>query len=101
LNAFFREAAMFEIELTPEQEVAAQRIQDVLMAQSAVECRWISRLLASKPNRELFGETEFQVRDAVHRIGARGLDAALEERKKRGTEGRAPAVHAARTTPDL
>jgi hypothetical protein len=66
-----------------------------------VECRWISRLLASKPNRELFGETEFQVRDAVHRIGARGLDAALEERKKRGTKAPASAAQDARETLDL
>jgi hypothetical protein len=46
-------------------------------------------LLASKPNRELLGHTEFQIRDACHRIGACAVDAALEERKKGGTKGRA------------
>ena len=77
---------LFEIELTPEQEAQAQQIEDILKANMTVELRFISRLLASKENRELLGATEFQVRDAVHRIGARGIDAALEERKKGGTK---------------
>ncbi len=78
---------MDEVVLTPEQEAEAERIEDNLKAAAAVEVRWVARLLASKDNRELFGETEFQVRDAVHRIAARGMDAAVAERKKRGTEG--------------
>ncbi len=77
---------MDEFSLTPEQEIEAERIEDILKAGTQVEIRRIARLLASKENRQLFGETEFQVRDIVHRIGARGLDAALAERKKRGTE---------------
>ena len=77
---------MDEVGLTPEQEVEAQRIEDNLKAAAMVEIRRIARLLASKDNRHLFGETEFQVRDAVHRIAARGMDAAVAERKKRGTE---------------
>ena len=80
---------MDEVELTPEQAAEAERIEDILRAQSDVEIRWIARLLASKDNRELLGETEFRIRDAVHRIGARGIDAALAERKKRGTADRA------------
>ena len=76
---------MDEVELTVEQEEEAKRIEDILKAQAAVEIRGIARLLASKCNRELLGETEFRMRDAVHRIGARGIDAALAERKKRGT----------------
>jgi hypothetical protein len=80
---------MDEIKLTPEQEADAQRIEDVVKAGAAAEIRQIARLLASRSNRELFGQTEFQVRDAVHRIGARAMDAALEARKKRGTKDRA------------
>ena len=52
-----------------------------------MEILQIARLLASKSNRELFGATEFRVRDVVHRIGARALEAALEERKKGGIAG--------------
>lgn len=76
---------MWDVDLTPEQEEEAKRIADVMKAGAAVEIERTARLLASKPNRELLGATEFQIRDCMHRIGARGIDAALEERKKRGT----------------
>lgn len=89
-----------DIELTEEQEAEAAYIADVLTASSEVTVKYIARLLASKSNRELFGETEFQIRDAVHRLGAEGMDAALVERKKRGTEDPASSAHAAAKTPD-
>lgn len=87
-----------EIELTEAQEEEAARIEDLLRAKSRLEVRFISRLLASKPDRELLGETEFQIRDAVHRLGAHGVDAALAERKKRGTRGRARSAPRVGTT---
>ena len=89
---------MDELVLTPEQEAEAERIADILKAKSAVEIRYISRLLASKENRELLGRTEFQIRDAVHRLGAAGIDAALAERKKRGTADRAASARTATPT---
>ncbi|MCA9069272.1 MAG: ISKra4 family transposase, partial [Planctomycetaceae bacterium] len=46
------------------------------------EVKTIVRLLASKENHELFGETEFQLRDLLMNWGAQSLDAALEARKK-------------------
>jgi hypothetical protein len=55
------------------------------MAKARAEVRQMARLLASKPNRELLGRTEFQIRDSCHRIAAHALDAALEQRKKGGT----------------
>lgn len=79
---------MSDVVLTPEQEAEAERIFDQAMAQARVELKQAARLVASKKNSELFGETEFALRDAVHRIGARALDAALQERKKRGTKAR-------------
>lgn len=78
---------MEELQLTAEQESEAERILDVVKGAAEVELRQIARLLASKSNRELFGATEFRLRDVVHGIGARALEAALEERKKRGTAG--------------
>lgn len=89
---------MDEIVLTPEQEEEAERIADILRAKSAVEITYISRLLASRQNRELLGATEFQIRDAVHRLGAAGIDAALHERKKRGTADRAASARTATKT---
>jgi hypothetical protein len=89
-----------EIPLSDEQEAEAARIEDILNAKSRVLTRYMARLLASKSNGELFGATEFQIRDAVHRLGAEGFDAALAERKKRGTKDRAQSVRIARRTPD-
>jgi len=74
--------------LNEEQQAEADRIEELLLTQMRSEARLIATLLASKPNRELLGKTEFQIRDACHRIGACAVDAALEERKKRGTKGR-------------
>lgn len=90
---------MVEIELTPEQQAEAERIEDILKAKAAVEIKYVARLLASKADRELLGATEFQVRDAVHRLGAAGVDAALAERKKRGTKDPAGSVCTAAKTP--
>ena len=81
-----------DVPLTEEQEAEAAVIEDILNASSRATVHYIARLLASKSNRELFGETEFQIRDAVHRLGAEGMDAALAERKKRGTRGRASSA---------
>ena len=75
---------MEEIVLTMEQEAEAERILDVVAGAARAEIRQMTRLLASKSNRELFGTTEFQIREIVHGIGARAMEAALEERKKRG-----------------
>lgn len=74
------------IELTAEQEREAEVIADILLAAMRVEAKNIGRLLASKPNSELFGQTEFQMRGMLHALGRRGIDAVLSERKKRGAE---------------
>ena len=84
-----RKAIMEEIKLTAEKEAEMERILDVVKGAAEVQIRELARLLASKPNAELLGATEYLVRDGVHRIGARLLEAALEERKKGGLAGRA------------
>jgi hypothetical protein len=88
------------IELTEEQADEAEKIRDILAAKSAVVVDDMSRLLASRKNQELFGETAFLIRDAVHRLGAEGIDAALAERKKRGTKDRASSVRSVDVTPN-
>jgi hypothetical protein len=80
---------MAELNLTPEQEADAQRLTDLAMARTREELLQMNRLLVSKPDHQLLGETEFAIRDRVHKIGAQVLETALEERKKRGTKGRA------------
>ena len=80
---------MAELILTPEQEADAQRLADLIAQKTKEEVLQIARLLVSKPDRELLGATEFEVRDRVHKIGAHALETALNERKKGGTKGRA------------
>ena len=80
---------MDEINLSAEQEADVERMVDVVKGAAEVEIRQLARMLASKSNRELLGATEFVVRDGVHRIGARLLEAALEGPKKKGITGRA------------
>lgn len=67
--------------LTEAQEEEAERIRDILSAKSQAVVDYVSRLLASRDDGHLLGETEFLIRDAVHRLGAEGIDAALHERK--------------------
>lgn len=74
------------IELTAQQRADAEVIADVLMAKMRVEAEHIAELLASKSNGDLFGATEFQVRDILLGLGAEAFATALEERKKRGTK---------------
>ena len=75
--------------LTPEQAAEAERLFVALQEASRDEQWRIAQLLASKQDHELLGATEYQVRDHVHRIGAKAIEAALEGRKKGGTGGRA------------
>ena len=73
--------------LTAEQAEAADRIFRSLRQAVESDLRSLAESLASKPDRQLLGQTEFEVRDRVHKIGARAIEAALNERKKGGTEG--------------
>ncbi len=74
--------------LTPDQAALSDRIYQSLCQAADSDLRTLADLLASKPDHQLLGRTEFEVRDQVHKIGAKALQAALEERKKGGT--RAP-----------
>lgn len=73
--------------LSPEQAELAERIFQDLRQATDSDLRSLAGLLASKPDRQLLGQTEFEVRDAVHKIGAKALAAALEGRKKGATKG--------------
>jgi hypothetical protein len=86
--------------LTAEQHILADQIHAALVEASATDLRLIAELLASKPYRDLLGETEFEVRDIVHQIGAKALQTALNERKKGGTSGRATPARAAPKRPN-
>jgi hypothetical protein len=71
--------------LSPQQRAEAERILQVLQEAAAHDLRSLAELLASKPDDQLLGRTEYEVRDRVHQIGAKALQTALEGRKKGGT----------------
>lgn len=72
------------VELNEQQEVEAQRIYERLRGAFDEELKTMARLMASKPNDQLFGQTEFDLRDRVHELGARVLETAADERQKKG-----------------
>jgi hypothetical protein len=82
-----RRAFMSGSHLTTEQAELAERIYQTLSQAAESDLRGLAELLASKPDRQLLGQTEFEVRERVHTIGAKAFETALDERKKGGTKG--------------
>ena len=85
--------------LTPEQHAEADRLHAALTVATASDLRALAELLASKGDADLLGPTEFLVRDLVHRIGAKAIEAALNERKKGGTTAPAALAPTAASPP--
>jgi len=84
------------LELTPAQQVEADRIHAAMLEATADDLRELAELLATKDDTNTFGATEFTIRDIVLRVGAKAIQTALEERKKGGTTGPAAPVPCAR-----
>lgn len=85
--------------LTPEQQAEADRIYSALLTAAQEDLRALANQLASTTEATIFGPNEFTLRDIVRRVAAKGLEIALEERKKGGTKGRADAAIAAGNRP--
>jgi hypothetical protein len=84
--------------LSPEQEAEAQALVARLRPDVEEDLLAVARLLVSKEDRDLFGETEFEVRDVVHRLGAKAYSTHLAG-KKRGIKAPASSARAAGKTP--
>ena len=76
-------------DLTPEQEAHAQELARTLHKALEGDILQMTRLLASKPDHQVLGQTEFQIRDIVHTIGAKTIQAELDARQKKVTKDRA------------
>jgi hypothetical protein len=76
-------------DLTPEQEAHAQELAQTMLKALEGDVLQMTRLLASKPDHQVLGQTEFQIRDLVHKIGAKAIQAELEARQKKVTKDRA------------
>ncbi len=90
---------MHDSTLSAEQETQAQVIYQRLKDAFDAEALRLARLLAGKDDAHLLGDTEFQVRDRVHALGAQALQTALDERKKRATKVPAPVARPVRKPP--
>lgn len=74
--------------LNAEQLAEAELIYERIRGAFDEEARRLAELMASKETRDIFGETEYEIRDRVHALGAEVLAATAEERvKKRGLSG--------------
>ncbi len=80
---------MSRLPSTPDQAALSERIYQSPRQAADSDIRLLADLLASKPDHQLLGQTEFEGRDRAHKIGAKALQTALDERKKGGTK--APA----------
>ena len=78
---------MSRLTLTADQAELSDRIYQTLRQAAETDLRTLADLLASKPDRQLLGQTEFEVRDRVHQIAAKAFETALTERKKGGIKG--------------
>jgi hypothetical protein len=73
---------MTSLPLPPDQEAQAQQIFQLIQQAFLDEALALARLLASKQDAQLLGKTEFDIRDALLRLGASTLQTALQTRKK-------------------
>jgi hypothetical protein len=90
---------MHDQPLSAEQEAQAQAIYRRIQERFAAEALRLARLMASKDDAHLLGDTEFQVRDRVQGLGAEVLQIVLQERKKGGTKVPAPTAPTAAKRP--
>ncbi len=87
---------MSDLTLSPEQEQQAQALAQRLRQAVDDDLLQLARLLVSKPENEIFGQTEFQLRDIVHHLGATALQVHLAEKKTATAAAASPAPTAAR-----
>ena len=86
--------------MTPEAFAEAQRVFEISQEAAEEELWRMACLTANKQDDQMLGETEFQMRDVLLRIGATALEAAVNERrKKRGMPEVALPAPGANITP--
>ena len=79
-----RQQKQAQVELTADQEAEAERIYGLIKSKVDEQLREMARLMASKKTSEMLGPGEFQLRDRLNEVGVGILEAALNERAKKG-----------------
>ncbi len=72
------------VELDAEQQEEAERIYAAIRSSFDEEARRLATLMASKQTKDIFGQTEYEVRDRVPALGTHLLEATAAERVKKG-----------------
>jgi hypothetical protein len=72
-----------ELNLTPEEEAAAERIFESVKDKAEEQLKQMARHMAAKKPQELLGRGEFELRDMVHQLGASVLEAAVNEQAQK------------------
>ena len=67
---------MAKTNLTPEQQLEADRYSALLLQIAQQEAARFGELIATSPDSQLLGKTEFALRDLLHQVGAAFLAAA-------------------------
>ena len=67
--------------LSTEKETEAQALAQRIRELADEELVQMARLLVSTPDREIFGDTEFQLRDMLLKVGAKALEEHLRQKK--------------------
>lgn len=80
---------MITPDLTPEQEAHARVVAEKVLQIAREKVLEMARLAASRPDHQVLGQTEFQLRDLVHALAAAVIEAEVQDRQKKVT--RAPA----------
>ncbi len=74
-------ASSTHFSLSAEKEIEAQALAQRLHELAEEEFLQMARLLVGKPEREIFGDTEFQLRDILLKVGAKALEEHLRQKK--------------------
>ena len=69
-----------ELNLSADVQVLFERLKP-LYEQEAMR---MAEAMATKKDEEMFGRNEYEIRDRVHKLGAKTLEIAVNERQKKG-----------------
>ncbi len=87
--------------LNAELEAQAQELAVRIRARADGDILALARLLVSKNDAEVFGDTEFEARNLVHHLGAVALEERLKKARLRRVGHRLPHVSTIREVPGL
>jgi len=85
--------------MTRDQLAEVQRVHDVMLKAVDKELWQLAQFMVTRRDDQLFGETEFTVREKALRMGSQALAATVNDRKKRATKAAASSVSIVAKTP--